>query len=886
MMKRIVSLCLSLIVMMSCVSFGTDAQDISETESSPYLTYAYCPVTFSAYGLPKLIRATFTYDAEHIELLPDYPGYNGTGVSCPLTQGAFGELFDFSCTVEENKILCVLTLKDGYELDDYLDILDRNVVESGYTGFTSRAKDKRRTITVMEMAFGYKDNYAGLLVRNQPLDVVLEDGTVLCRDGVETGSFSLYSGSLRKMPAPEPPAPVYKYQDKLVSQYGIDQAALTSYDEIYEHTADDGTVDWALVKAETTPVSTPFYHEFGNRVISTESSGAPFACGIGVYSAAYDRFFDLEAPELYEFDGLERVWTQMGTGRLIGDMNGDDSLDVDDAALIQRCQAQMDDYPENDRNDAVDSFSGTVEWFSDFDRDSDRDITDTSAIQRFLAELPYRPEGWKPYVPIEPTEPSEPEPTEPEPTEPEPTELEPTECDSSIPRIIGFKSTGRGVEMNLSTVAGAEKYRVYYKDETGSWTKIGETDDNTFIHSSVKTGTTYCYTVRCIKADLSAFTSDFYRPGWSYTYAPQLDTPQITRIEAVNEGAKITWAPVEGADLYRVYRSSNNRWVKIADTRDTSCIYTTVDYTMMTFTVRCLSPDGTGFASDYDRDGESFNLLSTPYINNLEAHLDGVSFYVDGEQDVDVAVYRMENKKWKRIDVVPSQSRYIDTDVVPGNSYTYTVRCLSDDGSRFTSRFNTKGWTQSFTVEECIPELEFVIFNGENMALVQAKEGNLFDIPYFAINFEFAGDYLGTFIINGDEPMYIRDDNIIKQNKSYRIYVIGLDENKEPITKYHESGYDISFPALPVNFRVKKIGDRRYRFRWDGDHNKYQYMFCLSDDDTIDVEEKTPYLSYDIDLSDYPENMELNAYVYAVSKDELSASMPVSLKFRESDYSD
>ena len=56
--------------------------------------------------------------------------------------------------------------------------------------------------------------------------------------------------------------------------------------------------------------------------------------------------------------------------------------------------------------------------------------------------------------------------------------------------------------------------------------------------------------------------------------------------------------------------------------------------------------------------------------------------------------------------------------------------------------------------------------------------------------------------------------------------------------------------------------------------------------DTIDVEEKTPYLSYDIDLSDYPENMELNAYVYAVSKDELSASLPVSLKFRESDYSD
>ena len=144
-----------------------------------------------------------------------------------------------------------------------------------------------------------------------------------------------------------------------------------------------------------------------------------------VYSVKHDRFFDVSAPELYELDELERVWTQIGAGRLIGDMDGDNTLTTIDAVMIQRCAAGMQEYPESDKNIPSDMVQNPLTYFSDFDQDGERTIMDVTAIQRYLANMTYRSSNWTPYPYKE--QPTNPAPTEPQPTEPAPTEPQPTE---------------------------------------------------------------------------------------------------------------------------------------------------------------------------------------------------------------------------------------------------------------------------------------------------------------------------------------------------------------------------------------------------------------------------------------------------------------------------
>lgn len=79
------------------------------------------------------------------------------------------------------------------------------------------------------------------------------------------------------------------------------------------------------------------------------------------------------------------------------------------------------------------------------------------------------------------------------------------------------KVTG-GVKFTWAKSTGAAKYRVFRKTGSGSWVKMVDTTALNWTDKTVKSGTKYTYTVRCITADGKSFTSAFNTTGLSITY--------------------------------------------------------------------------------------------------------------------------------------------------------------------------------------------------------------------------------------------------------------------------------------------------------------------------------------------------------------------------------
>lgn len=456
------------------------------------------------------------------------------------------------------------------------------------------------------------------------------------------------------------------------------------------------------------------------------------------------------------------------------------------------------------------------------------------------------------------------------------------------PQITGFKSIGKGVEISWDKINGAEKYRVYYKNKNGNWVKMGESTGTSFIDNDVQVGSTYTYTVRCINNALTKFTSGFNATGWSYTYAPQLDTPVINKIEAESNGLKIYWNPVDGADLYRVYYKGSKGWTKMADVRGTSYLDTDVsEGHTYTYTVRCLSQGGKGFASDYEHNGTKFYFFNKPVIDDITVYMDRIEFSVFAERCHNVRIYRKSgNGSWTRIGEIDSEEDglFVDYDVEPDKTYTYTARCVDENGV-FLSYFNSTGWKQTFSAEYCYPELEFFMYNGEDMALVQTKNDNKLGIKKFNLHVVIDGDYRGTYTIT-DEPTYLRAD-FFQDDQEYLLYLVGVDEYNNEIMLTQENAIWVQTLGAPTDFKAEKIEDRKYKLSWNNNYGspKGYYVGVMTPDGEWVIEsELIKDLSYEIDLSDYPENTEWKCIVWAQSVDDVSASWSAQLDFKEEDY--
>ena len=177
----------------------------------------------------------------------------------------------------------------------------------------------------------------------------------------------------------------------------------------------------------------------------------------------------------------------------------------------------------------------------------------------------------------------------------------------ATPKLSTITYDVTGVTIKWGSVSGAAKYRVFYKPSGAtSWKKLADTTSTSYVWKAAENGAKYTFTVRCISADGNTFTSDYDTTGKTITDTTTLGTPKISGVSGTAGNVTIKWGAVTGAAKYRVFYKSGSSWKKIADTTSTSYTWTGAEAGTYTFTVRCVTSDGSTFTSNYDTTGVAF----------------------------------------------------------------------------------------------------------------------------------------------------------------------------------------------------------------------------------------------------------------------------------------
>ncbi len=83
---------------------------------------------------------------------------------------------------------------------------------------------------------------------------------------------------------------------------------------------------------------------------------------------------------------------------------------------------------------------------------------------------------------------------------------------------LSVSSASSGVKISWDKVAGAAKYRVFYKNSAGKWVKLKDTASTSYTWGGARDGVSYTFTVRCLSADGKSYTSAYDTSGKTVTY--------------------------------------------------------------------------------------------------------------------------------------------------------------------------------------------------------------------------------------------------------------------------------------------------------------------------------------------------------------------------------
>lgn len=190
------------------------------------------------------------------------------------------------------------------------------------------------------------------------------------------------------------PAQNELYKARLKEYYNLNDWGVATqtngmmdYKELYYHKDKNGDTDWALIYTFTNMQSPTLLNAvIGNRVIIGSSWNIPFKTGYGIYDVKKDVFVDASTSAANSYDGFVKTFDEIGSGRLIGDLDGDEEITIIDTTIIQRCEAKIRDYPEDDAIEIVNEadWDSDARYYSDFDCDGERTILDATKLQRYL----------------------------------------------------------------------------------------------------------------------------------------------------------------------------------------------------------------------------------------------------------------------------------------------------------------------------------------------------------------------------------------------------------------------------------------------------------------------------------------------------------------------
>ena len=366
------------------------------------------------------------------------------------------------------------------------------------------------------------------------------------------------------------------------------------------------------------------------------------------------------------------------------------------------------------------------------------------------------------------------------------------------PHITSFENTETGVKIKWDAFAGAEFYRVYYKNNNGGWTRLTSTAQREYVDTSAKPGETRTYTVRALKGS-ETFISEYSRRGWSSMF---IEAPTVT-LSSHEDGVMISWKPCAGAERYRIYYYGKKGWTRMVETDEASYLDTDVrSGNSYTYTVRCISADSADFTSDY-RAGKKISYVAAPRVTSFENLENGTKIKWDAVKGADLyrVYYKNNSSSWTRLASMKT-TEYTDTSVKPGEVRVYTIRCLNNNED-FVSDFVHQGFADTFIEAPTV-----TLSSHEDGVMISWKPcagAERYRIYYY-------GKKGWTRMVETDEASYLDTD--VRSGNSYTYTVRCISADSADFTSDYRAGKKISYVAAPRVTSFENL-ENGAKIKWD-----------------------------------------------------------------------
>lgn len=256
----------------------------------------------------------------------------------------------------------------------------------------------------------------------------------------------------------------------------------------------------------------------------------------------------------------------------------------------------------------------------------------------------------------------------------------------ATPAMRGAVNASGGLRVTWGSVPGATSYRLYRRT-SGGWEQLAVLSGNTYTDTTVRSGTSYAYTVRALCRDGGGEQKSYFQTdGVSARY---LAVPALRGAQSEDGGVRVSWTAVDGAAGYRVYRkTAGTSWRQVA-TCSGGGTSTWLDRgltagTVYTYTVRAVNGSALSY---YQTAGVSARCLATPVLGGV-SNTDG-GLRIRWQAVTGATGYRLYRKTadsgWTAIARLSGNgaTSYLDTNVISGTRYLYTVRALEGSGKSY-----------------------------------------------------------------------------------------------------------------------------------------------------------------------------------------------------------
>ena len=273
----------------------------------------------------------------------------------------------------------------------------------------------------------------------------------------------------------------------------------------------------------------------------------------------------------------------------------------------------------------------------------------------------------------------------------------------AAPTVTMTYSDSGKPKLTWSAVSGAASYRVYRSESRGTgYSLLGTTTATSYVNTGAAVGKTYYYRVKAVNsAGTSAYSNIV--SGTARTPAPAAPVLKGGTSSASGK-PQLTWAAVDGAAKYDVYRSNSadGTFSKVGSTDKTTYVNTgAVQGVTYFYKIRAVGASGaSGFSNTVAI--HVAGVVKAPAVVVLSGiKADAAGITVTWKTTANADTYNVlrrdaSNTAWKVIARGVSGTSYKDTTVARGVMYSYTVQGVAADGVT-TGPYDTTGKSAKVT---------------------------------------------------------------------------------------------------------------------------------------------------------------------------------------------